>query len=162
MNPLTRTITATAAATAIGVTAGALALGPSASARPDQSGRQHTTMRFVAHDGQFAMDDLGDASPQGPGMGDVVVLTQSLTRHGKTVGKVRDAAIGVDGKKHLFEANGTISLAHGTITFSGLVAQTPHFVMAVTGGTGKYIGAVGKIAFDFPGNKQLLTVTLRH
>ena len=70
-------------------------------------------------------------------------------------------AIGVDGKKNLFQANGTLSLAHGTITFSGLVAQTPHFVLAVTGGTGKYVDAGGKIAFDFPGKKQLLTVTLR-
>ena len=33
--------------------------------------------------------------------------------------------------------------------------------MAVTGGTGRFVGAVGTIAFDFPGNKQLLTVTLQ-
>lgn len=160
-SPLTRTIITTAAAAAVGVTVGALSLGPSASAHSDQQPRRHTTtMRFAAHDGQFAMDDLGDPSPHGPGMGDVVVLTQRLTQHGKTVGKVRDAAVGVDGRKHLFQANGTLTLEHGTITGSGLVTQTSHFVLAVTGGTGKYLGARGKIAFDFPGGKQLLTVTL--
>ena len=91
-SPLTRTIITTAAAAAVGVTVGALSLGPSASAHSDQQPRPHTTtMRFAAHDGQFAMDDLGDPSPHGPGMGDVVVLTQRLTQHGKTVGSTANA-----------------------------------------------------------------------
>lgn len=115
-------------------------------------------MRLVAHDGQFALDDLGKP---GESLGDILVQTQRVTRHGKTVGHLHDVAVAVDTKRGLFQANGSMVLHGGTIEFAGLVKQTPHFVLAVTGGTGKYQGADGKIAFDFPGKKQLLTVTLK-
>ena len=49
----------------------------------------------------------------------------------------------------------------GTLQFAGLVSQTPHFVLAIAGGTGRYQRAAGRVAFDFPGNRQLVTVTLK-
>ena len=156
MNPkLTRTAVATLAAGAI-ATGGVVALDGPATARS-----HGTTMHFVAHDDQFAMDDLGQPSPQGPGIGDVVVLTQSLTRDGKTVGRIHNASVDVDARRHLFEANGTIVLHGGTLQFGGLVSQTPHFVLAITGGTGRYQRAAGRVTFDFPGNRQLVTVSLK-
>ncbi len=162
MTPISsRLATAAVVTVAIGATAGvALNLGSSASAQPDH-GRGHSkTLRFVAHDDQMAFDDLGDASPHGPGIGDMLVLTQSLTKGGKPAGRIHDVAVGVDGKRNLFQANGSIVLRGGTVEYAGLVKQTSHFVMAVTGGTGKYVGASGEVAFDFPGHKQKITVTL--
>lgn len=155
MKPMTRIAAIAVTAVTVGATAGAVTLGGPATARPHR-----TTMHLVAHDGQFAMDDLGDPSPHGPGLGDIVVLTQSLTRHGKTVGQVHNAAVEVDARRNLFQATGTVKLAGGTIEFAGLVKQTPHFVLAITGGTGDYRGAGGAVVFDFPGKRQLLTVEL--
>jgi hypothetical protein len=122
-----------------------------------------TTLRFVAHDvpGQMAFDDLGAASPNGPEIGDVLAFTQRLTRAGHTVGRVSNAAVGVDQTRHLFQANGTIVVAHGSVEYGGLVSQGSRFVLAVTGGTGRYVGATGSVTFTFKGGRQLLTVALR-
>ena len=51
-------------------------------------------------------------------------------------------------------------LAHGDIEFGGLVPQSPHFDLAVTGGTGVYTGAAGRVTLDFSTGKQLVSVTL--
>jgi hypothetical protein len=75
---------------------------------------------------------------------------------------VSNVAFGVDARRHLFQANGTMALAHGRITFAGLVSQRRHFTLAATGGTGAYLRATGKIAFDFDHSRQVLTVALRH
>ena len=124
----------------------------------------HTTkLHFAAHDvaGQMAFDDLGAPSPNGPGIGDVLAFTQRLTRHGHTAGRISNTAIGVDQKRHLFQADGTIVLPHGTVEYGGLVSQGSKFVLAVTGGTGRYTGVSGTVAFAFPGHRQLITLTLR-
>lgn len=157
MKAITRTAAIAATAVAVGATAGTITLGGAASARETS-----TTMRLVAHDDQFAMDDLGDPSPQGPGLGDIIVLTQRLTRHGETVGRVHNSSVDVDARHNLFQSTGTVKLDHGTIEFAGIVKQAPHFVLGITGGTGAYRGASGSIAFDFPGNRQLLTITVAH
>lgn len=153
-------ITATAAALAVAA-AGAIGVvgldAPANAAHP-------TVLHFAAHDvnGQLAFDDLGSPSPHGPDIGDVIAFTQRLTQSGKTRGRISNAAVGVDAKRHLFQANGTIVLKHGTIEYAGLVSQGSKFVLAVTGGTGRYVNDGGSVAFSFPGHKQLLTVTLRH
>ncbi|MGH3510484.1 MAG: hypothetical protein ACRDPI_09685, partial [Nocardioidaceae bacterium] len=63
--------------------------------------------------------------------------------------------------RHLFQTNGTLTLAHGKVEFGGLVPQTAHFVLAVTGGTGRYARAHGTLTFDNVKNRQLLTLTLK-
>jgi hypothetical protein len=126
--------------------------------------RTVATTRYVAHDirGNLAMDDL--AAPQGqmPGLGDMLAFTQRLTRAGKTVGRVSNVAVGVDAHRNLFQATGTLTLGRGTVEFGGLVAQTPHFVLAVTGGTGRFSGADGTLVFDNTHGRQVLTLKLRH
>lgn len=121
-----------------------------------------TTMRFVAHDikGELAFEDLGQPSQQGPDLGDLLAFTQRLTRAGKTVGRVSNVAVGVDHERHLFQATGTMALSRGDVEFSGLVSQTPHFRLAVTGGTGRYTGAGGWLEFDQRQSRQVLTLTL--
>ncbi len=73
-----------------------------------------------------------------------------------------NVAVGVDSQRNLFHATGTLSLAHGTVEFGGLVSQTSHFVLAVTGGTGTYNGAHGTLIFAQSGNRQILTLNQEH
>jgi hypothetical protein len=147
----------TATLAAAGLVAGtALSLVPGeATARAS-----YTSTRYVAHDvpGQFAMADIADPHDQGPGIGDVLAFTQRLTRGGHTVGRVSNVAIGVDAARHLFQASGTMVLPHGRVEFAGLVPQTSHFVLAVTGGTGRYREARGTLVFDNVGGRQVLTL----
>lgn len=150
---LARTAVAALTTAAVGVTIGALSLGGPASAHGHT-----TTTHYVLGDGQFAMDDLGDP---GEGLGDIMVQSQPVTRHGKTVGHVHDTAVSVAPKGRLWQANGSLALHGGTIEYAGLISHSPHFTMAITGGTGRYQGADGRISFAFPGNRQLLTVTLK-
>lgn len=127
-----------------------------------QASNRVSTQRFVAHDipGDFAMADLADPHGPNPDIGDLMAFTQRLTRGGNTVGRVSNTAIGVDHDRHLFHSNGTMQLAHGTVEFGGLVRQAPQFRLAVTGGTGRYQGAAGVLAFSMDGNREILTLRL--
>jgi len=156
-----RTLAASlAAATLLSTASGALALRPGGA----EASTSSTRVRYVAHDvaGQLAMADLADPKDGQPGIGDELAFTQRLTRRGRTIGRVSNVAFGVDARRDLFQANGTMVLPHGKITFAGLVSQRPHFSLAVTGGTGAYRGATGKVAFDFDHGRQVLTLVLRH
>jgi hypothetical protein len=153
------TATLTAAALLVAGTAAVAETGAGMSADAQAS---TTSTTYVGHDiaGNFAMADIADPKGQGPDIGDLMAFTQRLTRHGRTVGRVSNVAVGVDHQRNLFQSTGTMSLAHGKVTFSGLVSQTPSFVLAVTGGTGRYRGADGTVTFALKGNRQLLTLTL--
>jgi hypothetical protein len=123
-----------------------------------------TTMQFTAHDehGNETLEDLGAKSPPGgPDIGDLLAFTQRLTRHGNTVGQVHVFAVGVDHRRHLSEATGTIVLSRGTISVSGIVTMKPRFTLAVVGGTGAFEGRTGTIEFDHTGSAQNLIVHLR-
>jgi hypothetical protein len=124
---------------------------------------ERTTLEFVAHDesGNMTLDDLGaKSSPGGPDIGDLLAFTQTLTRDGKPAGQVHVAAVGVDHKRHLSEATGTITLRSGTIQVAGIVTMNPTFTLTVTGGTGTYAGDTGTLEFDASGDVQKLTVHL--
>lgn len=118
---------------------------------------------YVAHDedGNSAFVDLGDPSPHGPDIGDLVAFTQTLTRGGKQVGLAHVAAVVVDHKRHLSQANGTLQIPGGTVEVAGTVTMASRFTLAVTGGTGRYIGARGVLKFHSDHNRQLLTLKLR-
>lgn len=161
---MSRNRTAVAAAAAVGLllTGTTVAVEVAAVGTADASGSVQTK-RFVAHDiaGNFAMDDLAAPQDQNPGLGDLLAFTQRLTRGGHTVGRVSNVAVGVDQQRRLFQSNGTMKLAHGTIEFGGLVPQASRFTLAVTGGTGRFEGATGTLHFGMKGNRQILTLTLR-
>lgn len=141
--------------------AGGIAMQPSLSAPADARSAGGSTT-YTAHDqkGNLAFEDLGSPSKHGPDLGDLLAFTQTLTRGGDRVGRVSNVAVGVDARRRLFHATGTVTLANGTVEYSGLVSQTSHFVMAVTGGTDAYVGARGTVAFDNRRGRQTLTVTL--
>lgn len=156
---LARTTKVGLGAAAVGLTIGAVALGGSASAQGHTPSHTHsTTTHYVLQDGQFVMNDLGKP---GEGLGDILVQSQPVTKDGKTVGHVYDTAVAVAPKGNLWQANGSLVLKGGTIEYAGLISHSPHFTMAITGGTGKYQGATGQISFDFPDDSQLLTMTLK-
>ena len=156
----TRTL-ATAAAGTLVCAGTALGLGL-ASGGAEAATSPRTVLHLVSHDipGQTAFDDLGAPSPQGPDLGDVVAFTQRLTRHGRTVGRISNAGVGVDHQRHLFQADGTIVLPHGRIEVAGLVSMGSRFRLAVTGGTGRFTGANGWMDFANVDGRQLITVTL--
>jgi len=156
-----RKSTAAAAASAL-LLAGVAVAVETAGTTAAQASNRATTLRFVAHDipGDFAMADLADPRGQNPDIGDLMAFTQRLTRGGTAVGRVSNVAIGVDHNRHLFHSNGTMRLTHGTVEFGGLVRQSPQFTLAVTGGTGRYRGAAGVLAFSMDGNRQILTLRL--
>ena len=147
-------IIATAAALAVAAVAAAAALaGGSGPAR---------TLTFVARaeSNNIAFDDLGAKSPHGPDIGDVIAFTHALLADGKPVGLVHLAAIGVDHKRHLSQAFGTIVLQGGTINISGLVPETPRFTLVVAGGTGSFTGARGTVTISTPGHTSTLIINL--
>lgn len=156
--------TGTAAVAATCVLAGiGTALGAGLTSNSAQAhSSPNTVLTFIAHDEpkNIAFDDLGAPSPQGPDLGDVVAFTQRLTRHGKTVGRISNAAIGVDHQRHLFQASGTIVLTTGRINVSGLVSTDNTFRLAIVGGQGSYTGANGWMDFTNTHGQQQIKVTL--
>jgi hypothetical protein len=139
--------------------AGAAAIGVAVSTAGTAGSR---TLVFTAHDerGNFALDDLGAKSNGGPDIGDVLALTQSLVAGGKTKGAVHLAAIGVDHRRHLTQAEGTVVLGDGTIAVAGLIPQTPRFTLAALGGTGNYAGLHGTLTVSTPAHTSRITITL--
>jgi hypothetical protein len=121
-----------------------------------------TNLVFTAHDepGNFAFVDLGAKSKQGPDIGDVLAFTQTLVSAGRPTGVVHLAAIGVDHRRHLTQATGTVVLANGTIAVSGAVPQSHLFSLAVVGGTGAYAGAHGTLTVRTPAHTSTITIAL--
>jgi hypothetical protein len=120
------------------------------------------TLVFAAHDeaGNFALDDLGAKSTDGPDIGDVLAFSQTLTANGKAVGVLHLAAVGVDHHRRLTQAEGTVVLADGTIEVAGLVPQAPDFTLAITGGTGAYVDSRGALTVTTPEHTSRITITL--
>jgi hypothetical protein len=137
----------------------AAALGVALSSASTTGGR---TLVFSEHEerGNFALDDLGAKSTRGPDIGDVLAFTHVLKAHGSTAGVIHLSAIGVDHRRHLTEANGTVVLRNGTIDVAGVVPQSPLFSLAVVGGTGAYVGARGTLTVSTPAHTSTITIAL--
>ena len=142
----------------------ATAVAPQASTTTESAPAPHPSVTtYVGHDeaGNMAFVDLGDPSPHGPDLGDLVAFTQTLTLGGKRVGLAHVAAVVVDHRRHLSQASGTLTLQGGTVEVAGIVTMTSRFTLAVTGGTGRYTGAAGVLKFHNKHGAQLLTLKLR-
>lgn len=162
MNTTTRALAGLAAAAAVAV-AGSSVAGSSV-AGATKAGHAPVTMHFVSTEepGNFALADLGPPSQPGEqDISDVIAFTNTLSSEGRSVRQIHLAGVGVDHQRKLSQATGTISLGDGSIEFAGIVPRTAHFDLAVTGGTGRYIGAEGTLGLDFTSNQPRLTLTLR-
>jgi hypothetical protein len=108
------------------------------------------TLKLVATELQFEFVDVGAT---GPSLGDQIVFSESLAKHGRDVGMsgvvctVTHAVPPYD--VLTFQCVGTLSLERGQITLQGLIEVQGEddpgpFTVAITGGTGAYRGAGGE------------------
>jgi hypothetical protein len=107
-------------------------------------------LRIVATELQFQFLDL---TTPGPSLGDEIVFSERLSRHGRSVGVsgVVCTATQVEPPYDdlMFHCVGTLKLRRGQITLQGLIEVQGEddpgpFTVAITGGTGRYKGAGGK------------------
>lgn len=113
-----------------------------------QNGKE--SLRLIATEIQSDFLDLG--SP-GPSLGDELVISERLSKNGREVGEsgvvcvVTQAIPPYDVLK--FHCVATLSLNKGQITLQGLIEVQGEddpgpFLVAITGGTGKFRGAGGE------------------
>ncbi|HEV2592641.1 MAG TPA: hypothetical protein VGU02_12195 [Gaiellaceae bacterium] len=147
---------------ALALAAAVLAAAAFGVARSSAGGAAPTKLVFAEREepGNFAFDDLGAKSKQGPDIGDVLAFTHTLVAHGRAAGVIHLTAIGVDHRRHLTQATGTVVVADGTIAVSGVVPQSSLFSLAVVGGTGAYAGARGTLTVRTPAHTSTITIAL--
>jgi hypothetical protein len=138
--------------TGVGLVASAGGAGAAPSAAPVVSSPAHhaTVLRFAV---KFSDHYVVDVPPLGKnkndfGIGDYALFSdQLLDRKGHVVGT--EAGSGLITKVTKTEAQIFftlgIQLPHGQITASGLSSPAPSKQLAVTGGTGRYVGAQGRL-----------------
>lgn len=109
----------------------------------DDPGPASQQLRYYVHFSPFTLVDIGD---RGPSRGDEIVsYDQIFAPSGRNAG--RDTQACVITKLSPLEAECTLTFvfADGTITAQYMGRQPPHKIAAVTGGTGRYIGARGEL-----------------
>jgi hypothetical protein len=124
-----------------------------ATANADGRGHGHghgkEPLRLVAVEIQSEFLDLG---APGPSLGDELVFSETLFKHGREVGTSGAVCTVVQAVAPYdvltYHCVGTLSLRGGQITLQGLIEVQGEddpgpFVVAITGGTGKYSGASG-------------------
>lgn len=107
-----------------------------------------TVLRFAVTFSDHYVVDVPPANPNGVGLGDYAVFSdQLLDRKGHVVGT--EGGSGLVTKISKTEAQVFFTLAiqlpHGQIAASGLSSPAPSKQLAVTGGTGRYVGARGHL-----------------
>jgi hypothetical protein len=138
------------------------------------SGKHKQTLRLVATETQFEFLDLG---APGPSLGDELIISETLSRHGRDVGQSGVVCVVTEATPPYdvltFHCVATLSLRRGQITLQGLIevqgeGDSGPFTVAITGGTGAFFGAGGearitdvsetmsvyKLRFDDPKKKK--------
>jgi hypothetical protein len=129
---------------------GVLLIGSAAGA----DGKRDRTLRLKAVEQQFEFVDVGDP---GPSLGDQLVFSEILRKHGRRAGEsggvctIVKAAPPYDSTQ-THQCVITLRLRRGQITLQGLnevqgETDPGPFKLAITGGTGAYTGASGKAVF---------------
>jgi hypothetical protein len=128
----------------------AMALLAFGSAVATAHGKGKQTLRLLATENQSEFIDLGAT---GPSLGDELVFSETLSRHGRDVGTsgvvCTITAVEPPYEVVTFHCVGTLSLRNGQITLQGLIEVQGEddpgpFTVAITGGTGAYRGAGGE------------------
>lgn len=119
-------------------------------AQADANGDKSKELRIVAVEIQSEFLDLGTA---GPSLGDELVFSETLYKKKREVGTSGVVCTVVQAMAPYdvltFHCVGTLSLRSGQITLQGLIEVQGEddpgpFLVAITGGTGKYRGAGGE------------------
>jgi hypothetical protein len=126
-----------------------------------------TTFRLVEKAGAFHFVDLPptQTTPGTASVGDEVVITQRLFRHGHRVGKLHVMCtvtrVAANPDNNVLLCNGAYKLRRGIIAGTAITTfgqQNVH--IAITGGTGRFAG-VGGTATEMPGANGKTIVTFR-
>jgi hypothetical protein len=113
-------------------------------------GKHKNTLRLVATENQSDFIDLG---APGPSLGDEVVISERLSRHGREVGESGIVCVVTEATPPYdvltLHCVATLSLRRGQITLQGLIevqgmGDSGPFTVAITGGTGAFFGAGGE------------------
>ena len=127
-------------------------------------GKGKRTLRVVATEIQSEFLDLG---APGPSLGDELVISESLSQHGRDVGEsgvvctVTQVTPPYD--VLTFHCVATLSLRRGQVTLQGLIEvqgeEDPGpFTVAITGGTGRFRGAGGEARVRDVGDATIYTL----
>jgi hypothetical protein len=141
----------------------------SAIAGPPMPGVKTTVIQLRSETKQFALIDVGDKGPA-LGLGDEIVSSDQLFRHGEPVGRSGTVltVVGVDKDRLTTQWLTTIDLTEGQLILQG-VGDGPTapptvpitFTVGVTGGTGAFSRARGVATIiDRPGGTEDITVRL--
>jgi hypothetical protein len=126
-----------------------LACGLLVAAPADAHGTSKRSLRIV---GTIIQQEFLDMGAPGPSLGDELVFSERLSRHGRDVGTSGVVCVATQVTPPYdvtdFHCVGTLRLRRGQITLQGLIevqgeTDMGPFTVAITGGTGAYEGAGG-------------------
>jgi hypothetical protein len=158
---LKRLVTTSAVLGVVALTAGSI--GPAMGSGGSRHGSGHDDrVRVQSTNTEENFLDLGTS---GPSLGDQFVFASDLTRHGRMVGHTGVVCTLTSVARDESQCLGTAWFDHrGQITIQGLVAGQPEtFDFAITGGTGAFDGAEGRLVVrELSANptRELLTFSL--
>jgi hypothetical protein len=167
---LARAAVILAAATAVAGTSAlvttALTPAAAASAAPSVTAGTHghvTVLRFGVRFSNHYVVDVPPSNKGGVGLGDYALFSdQLLDRRGRVVGTEGGSGLVTDISTGQIFFTLAIQLPHGQIAASGLSSAAPSKELAVTGGTGRYVGVGGRLNLVENGNGTgTLVLTLR-
>lgn len=150
------TAAAVAAAALVGAGVGLVASAGGAGAAPTaaptaapvvSSPAHHTTvLRFRVTFSDHYLVDVPPANPGSVGLGDYALFSDKLLdRKGHVVGTEGGSGLVTNVADGQIFFTLAIQLPHGQITAAGLSSAAPSKELAVTGGTGRYVGAGGRL-----------------
>jgi hypothetical protein len=137
---------------------------PSATASATAGAHGHVTvLRFAVKFSDHYLVDVPPSNPDGVGLGDYAVFSdQLLDGKGHVVGTEGGSGLVTNITEGQIFFTLAIQLPHGQIAASGLSSAAPSKELAVTGGTGRYVGVGGRLNLVENGNGTgTLVLTLR-
>ena len=124
----------------------------------------HRSLELVATEASFNFVDVDpkQADPENdpPSPGDSFLISETLTKHGKSFGSLYVQCTFVTAEANQCVA--TFDLANGQITVQGVfLGDDTDFTLAVTGGTGDYTGAGGTVRVQTANDESPAMYTLQ-
>jgi allene oxide cyclase-like protein len=149
----------------------------SANGATDQIASRGSTVKFDVQFSDFFVIDfsangvrsLSDIRQSDPSIGDVSVFQDKIVKAGKVVGKdggtctitridleARPPVLGI-------ACQVTFDLPGGSVATQGLATDAPEKHLVITGGTGRYLGAVGEaVLTEFENNTGTVVFSFAH
>jgi len=148
--------------------AAAAAVAAGVAALPATGQDAPTTTRLVFESlGRDREEKFFDTRPRGESVGDRLLISSSLRRDGRVVGRMQADCVGQDRAFGSFGCTITAIFRDGQITMHGAALGRPlpggggtREEYAITGGTGAYVGAAGTFTRSGSGRRDTHTFVL--